>query len=31
MDFDELSKYSGHSTPQHYKAIVMKQIILAWD
>ena len=31
MDFDKLSKYSGHSTPQHYKAIVMKQIILAWD
>ena len=31
MEYDELSKYSGHSTPQHYKAVVMKQIMLAWD
>ena len=31
MDFEELSKYSGNSTPEHYKAAVMMQIMLIWD
>ena len=31
MDYDELSKISGHSTPQHYKKVIMNQILLLWD
>jgi hypothetical protein len=31
MDYEELSKYSGYSTPEHYKGIVMKQIMLVWE
>ena len=31
MDYEELSKYCGHSTPEHYKAVVMMQLMLAWD
>ena len=31
MDYEELSKYSGHSTYEHFKSVVMMQIILAWD
>ncbi len=31
MNYDEIALYSGNSTPERYKAIVMMQIMLAWD
>ena len=31
MPFDQLKKYSGNSTPQHYKTRIMESIKLFWD
>ena len=31
MDYEELSKHCGNSTHQRYKAIIMMQIMLAWE
>lgn len=31
MPFDQLKKYTGNSTPQHYKTRIMESIKLFWD
>ncbi len=31
MDFEELSKYSGNSSPIHYKKCIMRIISELWD
>ena len=31
MDYDKLSQYSGNSTPETYKKILMKQVMMLWD
>ena len=31
MGFDELSEFTGHSTPQGYKGNIMKAITYFWD
>ena len=31
MPFDQLKKYTGNSTPQHYKTKIIESIKLLWD
>lgn len=31
MDYDKLSQYSGNSSPETYKKILMKQVMMLWD
>ena len=31
MPFDQLKKYTGNSTPQHYKSKIIESIKLFWD
>ena len=31
MPFDQLQKYTGNSTPQHYKTKIIESIKLFWD
>ena len=31
MPFDQLKKYTGNSTPQHYKTKIIETIQLLWD
>ena len=31
MPFDKLKKYTGNSTPQHYKTKIIESIQLLWD